>query len=148
VPDGKYAVIPSLDNDGLVRDPDLGISGTMIQHITVAGAAVTVTAFKVTGALDVISPGPTSDPVPVMGTPSFTWKDDSSEDAYSVVVFDTFGNKTWETMIPGSSGANPVVMYGGPALVKGNYYQFRATSLKKMNPISRTEDLKGIFIAQ
>jgi len=64
------------------------------------------------------------------------------------VVFDTFGNKIWETMIPGSSGTNPVVPYAGPALVKGNYYQFRATSLKMMTPISRTEDLKGIFIEQ
>src|SRR5262249_36352438 len=61
VPDGKYAVIPSLENDGLVRDPDTGIAGTMIQHITIAGAAMTVPSFKVTGALDVISPGPTSD---------------------------------------------------------------------------------------
>lgn len=148
VPDGKYAVIPSLDNDGLVRDPDTGISGTMIQHITVAGGNVTVTGFKVTGALDVIAPGPTSDPVPVTGSPTLTWKDDSSETGYTVVVFDTFGNKIWETMIPGTSGKDPQVPYAGPALVKGNYYQFRATSMKMTNAISRTEDLKGIFIAQ
>jgi hypothetical protein len=87
VPDGKYAIIPSLENDGLVRDPDTGIAGTMIQHITVAGASVSATSFKVTGALDVIAPGTTSDPAPVMGNPTFTWQDDSSETGYNVVVF-------------------------------------------------------------
>jgi hypothetical protein len=148
VPDGKYAVLAAFENDGLVRDPDPNISGTQIPHITVAGGSVDAGNFKVTGALDVISPG-AGDPEPVMGTPTFTWKDDSSETGYSLVVFDTFGNKTWEnTMIPSSKGSNPSVMYAGPALVKGNYYQFRATSLKTGSPISRTEDLKGLFIAQ
>lgn len=148
VPDGKYVVLAAFENDNLVRDPDPNIGGTQIPHITVAGGNVDAGSFKITEALAVISPGAT-DPTPVMGTPSFTWKDDSSEDGYVVVVFDTLGNKIWEnTMIPGSSGKDPSVMYMGPALMKGQWYQFRATSMKKGAPISRTEDLKGVFIAQ
>jgi hypothetical protein len=36
--------------------------------------------------------------------------------------------------------------YGGPALTPGMYYRFRATSWKDGSPISRTEDLRGVFV--
>jgi hypothetical protein len=148
VPDGKYAVIAAYENDGLVRDPDTAIAGTQIQHITVAGGVTTVTGFKVTGALAVISPG-ANDPEVLTGAPTFTWQDDSSEDAYHLQVFDTFGTVVWDQpTLPGSSGSNPSVPYGGPALTSGAWYQFRVTSLKNGTPLARTEDLRGIFIAQ
>jgi hypothetical protein len=148
VPDGRYAVLAAFENDGLVRDPDPNIAGTQIPHVTVAGGNVDAGNFKVTGALDVIAPGANA-PEPVSGNPTFSWKDDSSETGYTLVVFDSFGNKIWENnMIPSSKGSNPSVPYMGPALMKGNFYQFRATSLKMGSPISRTEDLKGVFIAQ
>ena len=148
VPDGKYAVIPAYENDGLTRDPDTNISGTQIQHVTVAGGVTNVTGFKVTGALAVISPG-ANDPEPVTGNPTFNWKDDSSEDAYHLQVFDTFGTVVWDQPnLPSSSGSDPSVPYGGPALTSGAWYQFRVTSLKNATPIARTEDLRGIFIEQ
>jgi hypothetical protein len=148
VPDGRYVVLSAYENDGLVRDPDPNIAGTQIPRITVAGAAVDAGNFKVTGALDVVSPG-ANEPEKVTGTPTFVWKDDSSEDGYQVVVFDTFGTKLWENlMIPSQKGAKDVsVPYGGPALVPGGWYQFRATSMKAGAPISRTEELRGVFIA-
>lgn len=150
VPDGDYVVLAAFENDGLVRDPDTSIGGTEIVHITVAGDSVAVAeGFKVTGALAVVSPG-ADDIEPVSGTPTFSWEDDSSEDTYTVEVYDALGNLVWETegnFDPGGN-ADATVEYGGPALEVGMIYQFRATSIKDGVPISSTEDLKGVFIAQ
>jgi hypothetical protein len=156
VPPGKYVVLAGFENDGLVRDPDPNIAGTQIAHVEMPnpGQAVEVTtAFKVTEALAVVSPG-AEGPEGVSGTPSFVWKDDSSEDFYSVVVYDAYGNLTWENQdVPSQSGGeNVTVMYGGPALTPGMYYQFRATSWRSPGgmpgPISQTEDLRGVFFVQ
>lgn len=147
VPDGNYVVLAAFENDNLVRDPDQSIGGTQIVHITVAGQNVTLpTGFKVTGALDVVSPDAEQT---VSGTPTFIWKDDSGEDHYEVVVFDAFGNKVWEDLaVPSVSGnKNVEVTYGGPALQSGVLYQFRATSIKNGGTaISQTEDLRGVFL--
>jgi len=153
VPMGDYVVLAAFENDGLVRDPDQTIGGTMLQQITVANAAVTVTGFKITGALDVVSPG-AAGPEAVTGTPTFTWKDDSSEDGYEVIVFDTFGKEIWRKAdVPRVTGSGNVSQaYGGPALTPGQYYQFRALSWRDKTGgktyISSTEDLKGVFIAK
>lgn len=153
VPAGTYKVIASLENDFLVRDPDLNIAGTQILEITVsAGEAFDVPeGFKVTGALGVVSPG-RDQPEEVTGTPTFEFDDDSSEDGYTVVVHDALGNEIWrDDMIPGVSGsATVVVPYGGPALTEGMFYRFQATSWRdnsgEPSPISRTEDLRGVFV--
>jgi hypothetical protein len=159
VPDGEYVVLVAFENDGLVRDPDPNIAGTQIVNISVpmGGSRMVAlpTSFKVTGALGVRSPGRDA-PEAVTGTPTFRWDDDSSEDGYEVRVFDAFGRMVWEnTMLPGVSGGGEVsVTYGGPALMPGMYYQFRATSFRNRGgmgrsraPISRTEDLHGVFFA-
>jgi carboxypeptidase family protein len=155
VPNGTYKVLAAFENDELVRDPDPNIAGTQIVEVTVTGNATTLpTSFKITGALAVASPG-AGDPSPVTGTPTFIWADDSSEDYYTLEVFDTSGNVLWsDPDVPGVSG-NPTVsvLYGGPALELGHTYQFRATSWRSSGgqdpgPISSTEDLKGVFIAQ
>ena len=78
-------------------------------------------------------------------TPTFSWVDDSSEDQYDVFVFDSFGNEVWKTTIAGTSGSDPSVVYGGPALESGMYYQFKAVSSKSGCELSQTEDLKGVF---
>ncbi len=150
VPDGDYVVLAAFENDGLVRDPDTSIGGTEIVHISVAGADVSISeGFKVTGALDVVSPG-ASEIEMVSGPISFAWEDDSSEDLYEVQVFDAFGSLVWETsgaFDPGGNG-DATVDYDGPALEAGMLYQFRATSIKDGVPISSTEDLKGLFLFQ
>jgi hypothetical protein len=149
VPDGNYAVLAAFENDFLVRDPDTAIAGTDIVHITVAGGNVAVpTSFKVTGALDVVSP---DGEAVVSGTPTFVWQDDSGEEHYEVRVFDAFGNKIWEdTAVPGVMGnADVTVAYGGPPLTSGVLYQFRAVSIKQGgSAISATEDLRGVFLYQ
>lgn len=150
VPDGRYVVLAAFENDGLVRDPDTSIGGTEIQRVTVTGSSVTIMeGFKVTGALAVVSPGADGIEV-VSGTPTFRWEDDSSEDEYRVQVFDALGKQVWETtgdFDPGGS-APAEIEYGGPALSPGMIYQFRATSIKDGTPISSTEDLLGVFLAQ
>jgi hypothetical protein len=50
-------------------------------------------------------------------------------------------------MVPRVTGSENVShAYGGPALQQGMYYQFRATSIKDGSKISRTEDLRGVFV--
>jgi hypothetical protein len=156
VPNGTYKVLAAFENDGLVRDPDPNIAGTQIVEVTVSGNAATLpTSFKITGALDVTSPGGGDGPTAVSGTPTFIWADDSSEDYYTLEVLDTSGNIIWsDPDVPGVSGSPTVnVIYGGPALTLGHTYQFRATSWRSSGgqepgPISNTEDLKGVFIIQ
>ncbi|HXK20039.1 MAG TPA: hypothetical protein VNG33_19645 [Polyangiaceae bacterium] len=153
VPAGDYVVLAAFENDKLVRDPDESIGGTAIQRISVAGAAVDVPGFKITGALDVVAPG-ADGPEHLKGAATFEWADDSSEDGYEVQVLDTFGNEVWkDTEVPNVSGAATVTLaYGGPTLTPG-YYQFRAVSWRAAKKgstvrtyISATEDLKGVFI--
>lgn len=147
VPDGEYVVLAAFENDFLVRDPDIQLGGTTIQHVTVSGADQTLAAaFKVTGSLDVVSPDAQAE---VSGTPTFVWKDDSGEDHYEIRVFDSFGTLVWSDLaVPGVSGnADVSVAYGGAPLQSGFVYQFRATSINQGNTaISQTEDLRGVFV--
>jgi hypothetical protein len=147
VPDGNYVALAAFENDFLVRDPDTAIGGTDIVHLTVAGGDTDLSqSFKVTGSLEVVSPD--AEQV-VSGMPTFVWQDDSGEDHYEIVVYDAFGNLVWEKLdVPGVSGdKNVEVPYEGPALEAGLLYQFRATSIKQGgSPISRTEDLRGVFV--
>jgi len=152
VPDGRYAILAAFENDGGVRDPDPGIAGTQVVHITIpdatSGRTITVgDSFKVTGALRILSPGAT-EPEAVTEPLTFRWADDSSEDAYHIVVYDAFGNELWRRDdLPGVSGGDASCAYAGPALEAGMYYQFRVTSLRRTGtqPISMTEDLLGVF---
>jgi hypothetical protein len=150
VPAGKYAVLAAFENDFLVRDPDTNISGTAIQHITVAGAPVTLAdSFKITGSLDIVSPGAGDVPDVVTAMPTFVWKDDSSEDLYSIEVFDTRGTLVWmKPDVPKVTGGNVSIAYGGTPLGAG-FYWFRATSFHVKpggtSAISQTEDLRGVF---
>mgnify|MGYP000058931393 CR=1 FL=1 len=151
VPDGRYVVLAAFENDGLVRDPDQTIGGTKIVHIEVPGTSGTTVnlpeSFKVTAALNVVSPGAAGPEGVPAGPLAFRFADDSSEDKYEVRVFDAFGREVWSDLnVPRVTGSPTVsVSYGGPALEEGMYYQFRATSIKDGVPISATEDLKGVF---
>ncbi len=155
VPDGRYVVLAAFENDGLVRDPDQNIGGTQIVHIEVpdpaAGNAVVLPeGFKVTGALAVVRPGADQPEQVVSPTPVFEWADDSSEDGYEIRVFDAFGVEVWNDELGPTTGSAAVThTYGGPALIPGMFYQFRATSFRERSGerthISATEDLRGVF---
>ncbi len=152
VPAGDYVVLAAFENDGLIRDPDPTISGTQIVHFTFSAAAPTadIDAFKVTEALEIVSPGASEPEAIEQGTPTFRWKDDSSEDEYVLKVYDMYGDLVWEHSMEGvSTGAEVSLMYTGTqALVPGMYYQWKVTSLKKDAPISTTEDLLGVFFIE
>src|SRR5262249_10353020 len=142
---GRYVILGAFENDNLVRDPDLNIGGTSTLHVEIMpGQTTTADSFKGTGALDVLSPG-ADGPEQGTGAPTFEWDGASPEAPYDLIVFDAFGNVVWETDEPSHSGDNPMVLYGGPALEAGMYYQFRATSYHNGTAISATEDLRGVF---
>lgn len=151
VPPGRYAVLAAFENDCLVRDPDIGIAGTDVVFIDVTGDGSDVDAgsFKVTGALDVVSPGATGLEVVDTATPTLTWAKDPSVEAYELRVFDAFGNLVFENLdVPDPRGGSTVeYVYDGPALEDGMIYQFRVVSLALVsrNPRSTTEDLLGLF---
>ena len=151
VPEGSYVALAAYENDGLVRDPDTSIAGTDFVYIDVSANQDEVNlseSFKVTGALEVISPG-LDGPEAVTSAPTLTWADDSSEKWYEVRVFDAFGDEVWQNLdVPSVSGNDEVtVEYEGP-LEPGMYYQFRASSWNQSgSPISTTEDLRGVFFA-
>lgn len=163
VPAGRYVVLAAFENDDLVRDPDPNIAGTQIVTVemTAPGDAVALSdSFKITEALAVIGPG-VDEAEPVSAPPDLQWADDSSEDFYTVVVYNAYGDRVWclsDQMadcdgpnIPGVSGAEVVsVPYEGP-LDPGMYYQFRATSWRapggNAGPIATTEDLRGVFFS-
>lgn len=147
VPPGRYVVVAAFENDNLVRDPDTCISGTADVHVAVAaGQTVQMpTSFKVTEALAIRTPGAAAAEM-VAGPPMLTWADDSSESDYLVEVFDAFGDLVWSRIVPGSQGADVSVAYGGP-MTPGMYYQWRVTSRKNSCNLSRSEDLRGVFIA-
>ncbi|MFZ5471511.1 MAG: hypothetical protein ACOZIN_18965 [Myxococcota bacterium] len=148
IPDGKYVVLAAFENDGNVRDPDPGISGTQIQHITVENGAVSGApspAFKVTGAVGLVSPG--KEGVEDTGTtPTFTWEVYSNADAYLLKVFDSLGSEIWQQPI--ADKAIVSTTYGGPALSPGQFYQWRVTALRRGAPTSMTEELRGLFRVQ
>lgn len=151
VPPGRYVVLAAFENDGLVRDPDENISGTDLVRIDVAGADVSINdGFKITGALDVLSPGSNGLEVISDATPDFVFEDDSSEEFYEVIVYNALGDTVWESgEIPSVSGSDVTVTYAGEALEDGMVYQFKATSFRSpggnVSAISTTEDLKGVF---
>ena len=149
VPDGRYVILAAFENDKLVRDPDTSLGNTATLHVTVAGASLDAGNFKITEAIAVVAPGAAAADV-ISSPPTFEWADDSSEDHYEVHVFDTFGTEIWgDANVPSPKGGMTVsAVYGGPALASGQYYQFRATSMKGTLPLTRTEDLLGVFVAR
>lgn len=145
VPEGRYVVLAAFEDDALVRDPDPGIAGTQVLHqeVTSSASVVLPQSFKVTGALEMISPG-ASGATRVASAPTLSWEDDSSEDGYHVTVYDALGAAVWTHEEPRHTGTTPKVAYGGP-LVPGMFYQLRVVSFRSRGPISLSEDLKGVF---
>jgi hypothetical protein len=148
IPDGDYAVLAGFENDGDVRDPDVGISGTAIQFISVRDGAVLVTpeGFKVTDATEIVSPGAGDLPEEVTtATPTFQWVAYPSASGYQVDVIDALGQIIWT-----KSGITATqVTYDGPALEDEGLYQWRITTFRSSGgetfPTSLSEDLKGVF---
>jgi hypothetical protein len=146
VPDGQYTVLVAWENDGLVLDPDTSLGSSLVT-IDVSGADVNAGSSKLTGALEVMSP---ADGATASSPPSFVWQDDSAEDHYELRVFDQSGALVHEDLsVPGVWGAaNVTYQYGGAPLASGVTHQFVAVSVGSSGvPITRTENLRGVFVA-
>jgi hypothetical protein len=168
IPAGSYVILAAFENDFLVRDPDVCISGTDVLHQAFdIGEIVDAEQFKITGALDVLSPGATAPENVSTTTPTFEWVDDSSEKSYLIEVIDSFGNAVGKAEIDSFSGSgDPSITYGSAdwlddgdtpnnvtdfadPLESGQFYQFRVVSLNDAGcELSRTEDLKGVFFVE
>lgn len=143
IPDGYYVVLAAFENDGLVRDPDPDIAGTQIQRVLVLDGVVTTSpAFKVTSAVKITGPGAGDSVETISGTPTFRWEAYPSAKSYLLELFDTYGKEVWTTTVSTTSAA-----YGGSeTLEPGMPYQWRVTAFgNASNPISITEDLRGVF---
>jgi hypothetical protein len=155
VPPGKYVVLAAFENDDLVRDPDESIGGTNIVHIEVTSGDAEVNlpeSFKVTEALDVLSPGAEGlELIDAQESVTFRWADDSSEDGYELRIYDAFGNLVHEnTEIDRVTGSDSVsYTWSDATFERGMVYQFRVISFREdknaRTYISATEDLKGVF---
>jgi hypothetical protein len=136
-----------------VRDPDPNIAGTQIPHIAVSGGAVVNNvhpSFKVTSAIGMVSPGATDAMESTSPQPVFSWQAYPSTRNYDLVLFDTFGNQIWSKTVTAVPSANNSSIYAGSTpLVSGGVYQWRATARANAgNPISTTEELRGLFRIQ
>lgn len=151
VPAGDYYVLAGFENDELVRDPDEGIAGTELVRTTIEageGSFEVTPSFKVTAALDTVSPG-AEGPEGLSEPPTLTWGPASNAQSYNVVVFNAYGDIVWEAndIPPAGGSANLSVAYDGP-FEDGMYYQFRATAYRADSAIATTEDLRGVFFKQ
>lgn len=157
---GDYVALAAFENDELVRDPDEGIAGTDIVHLTIDGSESEIAleqSFKVTQALAAITPEPSDEleTMPSDSDPTFAWADDSSEDGYEVRIYDAFGRTVHENTEVARVTGSPEVTYtwSGADLESGMIYQLRAWSFREDRAggsrtyISATEDLRGAFLA-
>lgn len=153
VAQGRYAVLAAFENDRLVRDPDQGIGGTDVVFVNVpstGGTVVLPTSFKVTQALEVISPGAQTITEVQAGPLTLSWVDDSSEDGYELRIYDALGTLVHEDlMVPRKTSGNVTYDFDASGLAHGMMYQFRALSWRDRQggrtAISATEDLLGVF---
>ena len=154
VPDGRYVVLAAFENDGDVRDPDPNIAGTQIPHIAVSGGAVVngvQPSFKVTGAVSMVSPGAGDSMDVVSSRPTLVWQAYPSAHTYDLTLFDAMGNIAWIKIgLTAVTGQNNTATYDGATpLASGKVYQWRALARGNAgNPISQTEELRGIFRIQ
>ncbi|HEX9052075.1 MAG TPA: carboxypeptidase regulatory-like domain-containing protein [Anaeromyxobacter sp.] len=153
VPDGDYVVLGGFENDGWVRDRGGGAQAP--PAISVAGADVTVTGFKITGAVTLGTPFSAADPWTAdVASPTFVWVAYPSSLEQTVRIIDAYGTEVWSKTA--LSGTATSVAYDGPALTSGAYYQFQVIAYQTVGGggggptidiASQSEDLRGVFVA-
>jgi hypothetical protein len=144
VPDGRWAVVPGVENDGWVRAPgDAGVG-----HLVVTNSSPDSSpSLAVVGAVQLVSPGGGDAVDSASATPTFIWTAYPGATSYSLVLADSFGNPI--AYNPTLGAGDTQVTYDGPALVTGALYQWHLTALDGSGaPISQSEDLKGLFTVQ
>lgn len=152
VPAGDYVILAAYEDDFLVRDPDTCIAGTdlIFQSFAKGDTVDLENPFKITGSIDNLDPD--NGAAILVDQPEFSWDADSSAKHYVVTVFDSFGNINMDATFEAQGGVDPSLVYDGPALENGMYYQFRVISLREKGndlcEISQSENLKGVFQKQ
>ncbi len=82
--------------------------------------------------------------------PTFTWQAYPSARTYDLTMFDAMGNIIWTMTVTAVTGQNNAATYNGATtLSSGKVYQWRAVAKGNAgNPISQTEELRGVFRVQ
>lgn len=168
VPDGTFDIVASLENDGYVLDPDSVVKFGVPQVTIVAGGSITGEDFDVTGSIELTNPALKADgSVPELSdTPTFTWVKNSSYASatdYAIEVVDESGTTVWggfslntstgilEPSVTVAQGNNPSIVYAGPSLTPGRYYQLRVYARDVLDAagnfklLSASETLDGLF---
>jgi hypothetical protein len=67
-----------------------------------------------------------------------------------LTLFDATGNTVWTKTVTAVTGQNNSATYDGATpLISGGFYQWRALAKGNVgNPISQTEELRGVFRVQ
>jgi hypothetical protein len=142
VPDGDYYVVPSYENDGLVRKPGVGFHALGVQDVAVTNGVAspaTAPALEVVPAVALTSPGASAEET-VGATPTLKWSAYPGAARYTVRVFDFQGTEAFSA--EDVSGTSVAV---APALAPG-LYQWRVVAKDGSGALlSQSEDLLGIF---
>jgi hypothetical protein len=103
-----------------------------------------VSQFKITSAVQIVTPGATGPEMVATAPVPLTWSSYSSANTYHVRVYDALGTSQLDMTVPKTT---TTVNFPGP-LVSGMYYQFFVTAIDNGGAaISNTENLKGVFFA-
>jgi hypothetical protein len=154
VPDGRYVVMPAYGIDGLVMAPDQTQGGTRMVTIEIPDKGSRnielLEALRVNAALSIEGPGADGPEAVKSATPIFMWGDDAGEAGFELVVVNSLGEKIWDTDVePENTSETAQIIYAGPTLKKGMYYQFRVQSYKDQMSsrvyLRGTEELRGVF---
>lgn len=148
LPDGNFEIIASLENDGIVIDPDESVTqGDPLVDVAAGVVTPSTKDFKVTGAVEVDTPAtPVNNVVPELtATPTFRWHTASSYSSfndYAIEVVNESGDTVWGgfgpvgpvkdvallTLAKGENtdtAGNITIAYAGTVLEPGRYYQLR-----------------------
>jgi hypothetical protein len=137
VPAGRYVVLPSPDDDGLVP-----AAAPPTIEVLAAGVEVMGTQ-RVVSAVTIVAPG-ASGPQGVASAPTLKWQDRPDDEGYHVRVITSIGTTVWERDLP-KQDMDPAIAYSGP-FVPGTFYRLQVQALDAHgDPFTQSEDGRGIF---
>src|SRR5215813_10483133 len=128
-----------------------GFAGTRRNHADSAGDLERRLHAIDHRAASMVSPGPGDAMDVASSRPTFTWQAYPSAHTYDLMLFDAMGNVAWiKVGLLAVTGQNNTATYDGATpLASGKVYQWRALARGNAgNPISQTEELRGIFRIQ
>ncbi len=140
VPPGRYLVLASQENDGLVQldaPPSVEVA---------AGAVSLPQRLRLVPAITVVRPG-ASGVESITGPPTLTWQDVALEARYRVSVRSYLGVEIFARDEPGRDSGTIMMLMDQPT-APGMLYRLRVEALDDAGRVlTRTEEGRGIFVS-